>query len=149
MEVDEVKIDIYDKRERSTSLLYVKKLSDDVYEMIDNDLLNCKLTLGTQFETRTNKDGVLEITRILKKSPFTTRRFFLNSQFRASDYRVLGDEIVRVGGFWQVDMGGIATINLPKDCGLDIDEIFKIFDVKLSEIIDDINVEVDHPGPKS
>ena len=58
----------------------------------------------------------------------------LNNQYKESDYRLLGDEIEKAGGFWQVDLGNIATVNLPKDCDLDIDKIFQIFDFKLLEI---------------
>jgi hypothetical protein len=61
----------------------------------------------------------------------------LNNQFTEADYRVLGDEIVRQGGFWQVDFGSIATVNLPKNLTIDIDEIFKIFNFHPTEIIDD------------
>lgn len=101
--------------------------------MTENDIFNCSLTFGTEFETRTNKEGKYEIVRILKDSPFITRRFLLTKQFRVADYRLLGDEIERIGGFWQVDFGGIATINIPHNSILDID---KIFDYKPTEIIE-------------
>jgi hypothetical protein len=94
------------------------------------------LTLGTEFETRLNKDGKHEIIRIIKESEFITRRFSLTSQFKESEYRLLGDEIMKIGGFWQVDFGSIATINLPKDCKFDLDKIFKTFDFKPTEIKD-------------
>lgn len=132
---DEIQISVYNKREKITSSFYVKELSNNIYRMTENDIANCTLTYGTEFETRTNKDGELEVVRILKESPFTTRRFLLNKQFTESDYRVLGDEIMRVGGFWQVDLG-IATINLPKNSTVDIDEVFKIFNFTPTEIID-------------
>jgi len=105
--------------------------------MIDNDLFNCRLTLGTEFETRINEEGNHELLRITKKSNFLTRRFFLSTEYKESDYRVLGDELTKKGGFWQVDMGGIATINIPKDFEHDIDQIMKDLDLRLVEIIDD------------
>ena len=43
---------------------------------------------------------------------------------------------MKQGGFWQIDFGNIATINLPKNCELDIDEIFKTFDFNPAEIKD-------------
>lgn len=43
---------------------------------------------------------------------------------------------MKQGGFWQVDFGSIATINLPKDCKLDLDEIFKVFNFEPQEIKD-------------
>ena len=138
METDEIKIEVYNKREKTTSTMFVKQLSDNTFRMTENDILNCRLTYGTEFETRINSDGKHEIIRIIKDSGFLTRRFFLPSKYKEPDYRILGDEIIRHGGFWQVDFGGIATINLPKDCELDLDEIFKFFDFKPTEIVNDI-----------
>ena len=116
--------------------MYVEQVSDNVYRTTQNEIFNCRLTLGTEFETLFNKDGKHEIIKIAKESNFVTRRFFLTSQFKESEYRLLGDEIMKQGGFWQVDFGGIATINLPKDCELNIDEIFKTFDFNPTEIKD-------------
>lgn len=133
----EIKIELYDKREKSTTTLYVEQLTANKFKMIDNDFWNCELTLGTEFETRINEDGKHEIIRILKRSEFITRRFFLNSKFKESDYRVLGEELTKRGGFWQVDFGGIATINIPKDIELDVDQVMKDLDLNLCEIVDD------------
>jgi hypothetical protein len=134
MQDQEKIIEVYDKREKITTNFYVVELSSNIYRMAENDVLNCKLTLGTEFETRINKDGKHEIIRIIKESPFKTRRFLFTSQFNAEDYRLLGDEIIKNGGFWQVDFGGIATINLPDSCELDIDKIFKLFNFSPTEI---------------
>jgi len=131
------KIKIYDKRERATTTMYVEKLADNKFRMIDNDLFNCRLTLGTEFETRLNKDGEYEIIKITKESNFITRRFLLSSNYKESEYRILGDELSKKGGFWQVDMGGIATINIPKDFEYDIDQVMKDLDLRLTEIVED------------
>lgn len=136
MQPKTVEIEIYDKREKLTTTIHVEQLSDNIFRNTENELFNCNLTLGTEFETRQNKDGKHEIVRIIKESEFITRRFFLNSQFKESEYRLLGDEIMKQGGFWQVDFGSIATINLPKDCKLELDKIFKAFDFKPTEIIE-------------
>jgi hypothetical protein len=136
MQTKTVEIEVYDKREKLTTTIQVEQLSDNVFRMTENEIFNCSLTLGTEFETRLNKDGKHEIMRIIKESEFITRRFSLTSQFKESEYRLLGDEIMKQGGFWQVDFGSIATINLPKDCKLDLDKIFKTFDFKPTEIKD-------------
>lgn len=132
----EVKIEVYDKKERSTTTLYVEKISDTFFRMTDNAVLNYSLTLGTEFETQINQEGKHEIVRISKESDFSTRRFFLSPKFKTSDYELLGEEIVKQGGFWQVDFGSIATINLPKDSFWNIDDVFKEFDFYLNEILD-------------
>lgn len=136
MQTMTVEIEVYDKREKLTTPIQVEQLSDNVFRTTENELFNCRLTLGTEFETRLNEDGKHEIIKITKDSDFVTRRFFLTPQFKESEYRLLGDEIMKQGGFWQVDFGGLATINLPKDSKLNIDEIFKIFDFKPTEIKD-------------
>ena len=132
-----IQIEIYDKREGVTESVTVEKLSEVKFRVAENALSNCRLTVGTEFETRINKDSKYEIIRITKVSDFITRRIILNNQFTESDYRVLGDEIIRQGGFWQVDFGSIATINLPKNSTIDLDEIFKVFNFHPMEIVED------------
>jgi hypothetical protein len=131
-----VEIEVYDKREYLTARIYVEPLSDNIFRTTANELFNSDLTLGTEFETRINKEGKHEIIRISKKSEYVTKRFLLNSQFNESEYRILGDEIIKQGGYWQVDFGNIATINLPKECNLNLEEIFATFDFAPTEIKD-------------
>lgn len=131
-----VEIEIYDKSGMVTTTIHVEQLSNNIFRTTENELFNSRLTLGTEFETRQNQNGKHEIVRIIKESEFITRIFLLTSQFKESEYRLLGDEIMKQGGFWQVDFRNIVTINLPKDCKIDLDEIFKAFDFKFNEIID-------------
>lgn len=136
MQQDPIEIKVYDKREKMTTSMYVEQLSANLFRTVENEIFNCRLTFGTEFETRLNKEGLHEIVKITNDSEFVTRRFFLTSQFTESEYRLLGNEIMKQGGFWQIDFGNIATINLPKNCELDIDEIFKTFDFNPAEIKD-------------
>jgi hypothetical protein len=131
-----VRIEIYDKREMLLTTIEVEQLSDHIFRTTANELFIRGLTLGTEFETRLNEEGKHEIERIVKESEFITRQFSLTSQFKEFEYRLLGDEIMKQGGFWQVDFGNIATVNLPKDCKLDLDKIFKVFDFNPIEIIE-------------
>ena len=137
MENETLQIEIYDKREKTTESVMVEKLSDKKFRVAENAVLSCRLTFRTEFEARVNQDSKYEITKITKDSDFITRRFFLNAQFTEEDYRVLGDEIINQGGFWQVDFASIATVNLPKNSTLDLDEIFRVFNFHPTEIVDD------------
>ena len=134
--MEEVKIEIYYYKEKVTATLYVEQLSKNKFRMIDNDFCNPKLTLGTEFETKINEEKKHEIVRITKKSDFITRRFGLTPNHKESDYRILGEELTKRGGFWQVDLGSIATVNIPKDFEFDIDQVIKDLDLKLIEITD-------------
>lgn len=61
--MNEVKIEVYHKKEKVTTTLYVEQLSECKFRMIDNDFCNPKLTLGTEFETEINEDKKHEITK--------------------------------------------------------------------------------------
>jgi hypothetical protein len=137
MEVQPIKIEIYDKRLKMSATIYVDRVSESIFRARQNELFNCTLTLGTEFETRINRDGKHEIVKVTKKSDLLTYRFFLTSQFSKADYMLLGDEVIKHGGYWQVDFGGIAIVNLPKDSEVDLLEIFKIFDFNPTFIVDE------------
>ena len=130
------KIEVFGNTEDFTESFHVLEIGENLFRMAENSVLNHALTLGTEFETRTNEVGQFEIIRITKFSDFSTKRFILNSQFNESEYQLLGDEIVRQGGFWQVDFGSIAIVNLPKDSTLDLEEIFHIFEFNPIEFKD-------------
>lgn len=137
MQDNPIQIEIYDKRQKMSTSIYVDRISDNTFRAVENELFNCRLTLGTEFETRINESGKHEIIRIIKDSDYIIKRFFLTSEFKQSEYRLLGDEIIKHGGFWQVDFGGLATVNLPKECKLDLDEIFKTFDFYPTYLVDE------------
>lgn len=137
MQEEFIQIEIYDKREKIAEHVVVERLSETKFRVAENAVMHCRLTFGTEFETRINKEGAYEITKITKDSAFITRRFFLTGQFAESEYRVLGDEIMKQDGYWQVDFGNIATVNLPKDSTIDLDEIFRVFDFQLTEFVDE------------
>jgi hypothetical protein len=130
----EVKIEVYDKKEKVTTTLYVEQLSENQFRMIDNDLFNNQLTLGAEFETKINSENKHEVVKIIKESEFITRRFGLTPNYKESDYRMLGEELTKRGGFWQVDLGSIATVNIPKDFEFDINQVIK--ELELVEITD-------------
>lgn len=137
MENELIQIEVYDKREKFSETVVVEPLSETKFRVAENAVMHCRLTVGTEFETRINQEKKYEIIKITKDSDFVTRRFMLNGQFREEEYRVLGDEILRKGGFWQVDFGNIATVNLPKDSMLDLDEIFRVFDFHPTEFVNE------------
>jgi hypothetical protein len=136
MQPIQIEISVFDKSMKVTTTMQVEQLGPNVYRASENDFINWDLTLGTEFETRLNGEGHHEVLRILKKSEFITRRFALTPQFKESEYLLLGQEIEKQGGFWQIDVCNIAIINLPKDCPLDIDEIFRTFDFIPTEIFE-------------
>lgn len=131
----EIEIQVYDKIQKSSGNMYVEQLAENTFRMTENRILNCLLTRGTEFETKINQDGYNEIIRITKKSDFITRRFYLDYEYDI--YLAFGEELVKNGGFWQVDFGSIVTINIQQDfelekimdkCGIDLSDLIEIVD---------------------
>lgn len=136
MKEEIVEIEIYNRKERILSTISVERISENRFRTIANEIVDDRLTYKTEFETRLNSDKQHEISAVVKNSEFIRRRFNLTPQFKESEYRLLGDEIMKEGGFWQVDFGSVATVNLPRESKLNLDEIFKIFNFSPNEIIE-------------
>jgi len=134
--LEEVELKLYYNKERLTITMCVEKLSENTFRMTENDIFDYRLTKGTEFTTRLNDEGKHELVNITKKSDFITKRFFLPTKYKESDYRMLGEELTKGGGFWQVDFGGIATVNIPKDFEFDIDQVIEELGLKLTKITD-------------
>jgi len=116
------------------SAIQVEQIGSNKFRTVMNEIVDIRLTYKTEFDTMPNEKGQHEIVKVYKNTNYTTRRFHLTTQFKESEYQLLGDEIVKSGGYWQVDFSSMATINLPLYCELDIDEIFETFNFYPSEI---------------
>ena len=128
-----IRISINHRDLKTKSEFEVERLSSNTFRMIDNSFVDPKLTLGVEFETIINSDGDHEVSQILKESQFITKRYSLSPEHTESDYRMLGDELVKRGGFWQVDFSSIATVNIPKDFEFDVDQVIEDLGLKIIE----------------
>ncbi len=139
MEIIEIKLE--DKRENSITTMQVEKLNESTFKMISNDIFNCKLNFGTEFQTRINKKGNHEIIRITKKSDFERRTFMTSREYSYAEnkefYEIMGTELVKNGGMWYIDFGGIVTVNIPKNTNFNFDNFLGDFKMFLTEIVDD------------
>ena len=131
-----VEIEIYNKEEGILSTISVEQISENRFRTTANEMIDNRLTYKTEFETIRNLNKQHEIYSVTKNAEFITRRFNLTPQFKESEYRLLGDEIMKEGGYWQVDFGSMATVNLPQESKIDLDKIFKVFNFKPIEIIE-------------
>lgn len=131
-------IRLHVRKEGTTSTVEVEPIGDGVFRLLDNPMLMCRLTRGTEFRAESMEDGTYEFVSLTRPSELITRRFFLSGKYTESDYRVLGDELSKHGGFWQVDFGGFLTINVPRDFPHDIDKVMADLDIRLLEVVDDL-----------
>lgn len=131
-----VEIEVYNREEGIFSTISVERIDENRFRTTANEILDNRLTYKTEFETKQNSKNQHEILSVSKNSEFITRRFNLTPEFKESEYKLLGDEIMKEGGFWQVDFGSMATVNLPITSKLKLDEIFKVFNFYPNEIFD-------------
>jgi hypothetical protein len=119
-----------------TSTVTVERVGEDTFRLLDNDLFNCALTRGTEIQTKPSENAY-DLVRVTRRSELLTRRFFLSPKLALRDYEMLGEELVKYGGFWQVDFGGLLTINIPKDFPYDLDRVMADLGIQLGELVDD------------
>jgi hypothetical protein len=137
MDNKEVQIELYDKRMKSTNSLLVIRIDDNKFRMNEDDVFNCRLTFGTEFETRINEEGKHEIVKITKESGLLTRKFIISLDSNKSNLKQFCRNLIKCGGYWQIDFGGILTINISPDFKFNIDDMIREFDVKLVDIVDE------------
>ncbi|MEO1655241.1 MAG: hypothetical protein AAFU64_16965 [Bacteroidota bacterium] len=133
----EISIYIYNKREKSGEYIYVEQMGDQHFRMTYNAIFNCRLTRGTEFITKINAEGHHEVLRITQNSPYLTRRFFYPQGWKRADLEYLGEELSKLGGHWQVDFGGIVTVNYPPEAEATIEHFVKEYDFKVVELVED------------
>jgi len=112
-----------------------EQVSDDSYMLLENPLFSCRINYGTIIKALPNDKGELIFVRIVKASNYKTRKFLLSSYTKDIDFsKRIGEPIIAGGGTWEVAMGGIAFIHIPKESAFDLDLLFKENDFHPPEI---------------
>lgn len=127
-------IHIFNRKEGVTTQVEVEHVADAEFRLLENDIFDPRLTRGVTIKAKRLEDSSYEVVSVQDASVFLTRRFILSPIYSESDYRVLGDELVKHGGFWQVDLGHYLTINVPRDFPHDVDRVMADLGIHLTEI---------------
>ena len=115
-----------------------EQVSDDSYMLVENPLFSFRINYGTVVKALPNDKGELILVRIVKASKYKTRKFLLSSYAKDCDFsKSIGDPIIAAGGTWEVTMGGIAFIHIPKESGFDLDLLFNEIDFHPPEITEE------------
>jgi len=130
-------LQLHDRIEGITVPLEVEQLDEQTFRLLDNHIYERHLTRGTEIRVQPMVDGTYELVSVSKSSEFVSRRFRLSSKYTESDYRVLGDELEKCGGYWQVDFNCFLTVNIPRDLPYDVDKVMATLDLQLWEDVDD------------
>jgi hypothetical protein len=123
----------FNKRHRSKSDLEVLRLGDNYFELIYNDPFDHRYESGTRIRTKVNSEGFHEITEFIKSNKIT-HRFIAPVEQNLRILEVFVEELFKHGGKFQIDMGGLISVTVPKNFPYDIDEIIKNYSIKVSRL---------------
>lgn len=122
----------------SSETVFGEQVGTDAYKLLENPIFNSRINYGTTVKVTTDKNGELVVSKILRASEYKTRRFLLSSFINQTDLKEkIGNRIIEAGGTWEVAMGGLAFVHIPKDSAFDLDELFREQGYFPTEIIDD------------
>ena len=113
--------------------LEVKELGPNFYEILYNDPLDTRYTTGTKIKTRINPKGEHEIVEFIK-SEYITQRYLLDIAQNINDLQVLVEELYKYGGSFQLDMGGMASVNIPANFSYKLEKVIEDYGIKASRI---------------
>lgn len=118
----EIEIDI----EGATETIYWGRVSDTIYRCEESTLFSETITYGCTIEVK-EIDKKLKFVRIIRDSPFHTFRYLWSKEIIASEScSAMKAKIIELEGYWEVMMGGIFIIHLPKEKEDQIDYLFEI-----------------------
>ena len=115
-----------------------EQIGENEYKLLENPVLSCKINYGTIVKALPNEKGELILIGILKASDFKTRKFLWSSNVADSDFvKRIGDPLIAVGGSWEVVMGGISFIHIPRYSDFDLEGFFKENNFNPTEITEE------------
>lgn len=123
--------------EGGSETVYAEQLGEVTFRLLENPIFSCHITYGTTVEVEEMQNGDLVVSKLIKASDFNTRRFLLSSSQSERFNNEVGDTILKTGGFWELAMGGLAFVSIPKNSTFDLIQFFKEIHFNPSEIIDD------------
>lgn len=139
---EEVEIRIFEPDFGFTASYDAIQLSEFQYLLKCNSPLSEELTYGTiiEVEKEKTKEGDLILSKIVKKSDFSSETYMLPGDLNETELSIVGDMIINAGGYWEVLFGGMGFVNLPKDSTLDISSELR----KLSRLKRGINMKLEN-----
>lgn len=124
----------------SSETVFGEQVGDDTFKLLENPILNCRVNFGTTVKVKADENGELVVSRIIRASDYKTRRFLVSSTFNTTDLmQKIGNRIIEAGGTWEIAMGGLAFVHIPKASPFNLDDVFKEHEYFPTEIIDDKN----------
>ena len=115
--------------------MYAIKVAEDKYRVQGQLLGDVRITYGTIVEARPDEKGELWFYRIDRLSDFITETYLLPEQAigKRDELRKIGEKVTAIGGAWEIVMGGMVFMYLPKDSNFDVEAEIRMFFNSLSD----------------
>jgi len=126
-------IEIYDKRERTTTAMVVEKLGDNIFRLVDGR--SYRVGYGEVFKARVNKDGLYEIMTVFREDTFTKRAFIVEASYSPEALQLVADEVMREGGYLELQLDYLAVVRLPKGNTFDLVDAFERNKLYVKELV--------------
>jgi len=103
--------------------IYAEKISDIIYRCEESAIFSEEPVYGAEVEVMNSENG-LKFVRMVKASPFHTRRYIWSKEFMETDKcKQILDKIMTAGGFWEIAMGGVVFLHIPIEKESLLDEL--------------------------
>lgn len=114
------------KEDGNVGLLLSKRIENNFYMIKETPLfIESKLyEYGTVVATQKENDGKLWITNIVSKSAYKTEVYCLNKEIiKSKTFKALSNKLIEIGGSFDIAMGGVVSIYIPKNIDFNINKI--------------------------
>ncbi len=119
----------FNRRTQVQSSLEVLKINEKTYQLIESDPFDLRYFPGVIIKTKLN-GGFHETVEFIKPNA-QVERFFLDITQNINDLSFLFEELVKLGGHVQIDMGGILTLTIPDQFPYHLDKVIEDYDIKV------------------
>ncbi len=127
-------------QEGTEETVNARGIGDDKFILLENPVFSFRINYGTTVSAKKDEQGEYVLTAVIGVSQYVTRQFlFINALIPDEEAfkRRIGAKIISIGGDWEIVMGGIGFLHIPKSSKFNLDEFFEELGYRPTEIIED------------
>jgi hypothetical protein len=112
-----------------------EQVGSDTYKLLENPVFSCQINYGTIVRALPSGKEFPDMVKIIRASDFVSRQFLSSPEFIEDMFKpTVGREVLHAGGTWEIAMGGILFIHIPRNSDFDLDASLKQHQISLGEI---------------
>ncbi|TXF82965.1 hypothetical protein FUA23_21715 [Neolewinella aurantiaca] len=119
----EVKLALRTSDQGSLVTVLVEPIGESRWKLLEVNPLVEKFTYAAELVTREGPDGVHELLEVAESTDFEHWGTMLPTFYKRDKLPEVARDFVAAGGFWQITLGGILSVAIPKGYHKTIDEL--------------------------